>query len=62
MTSLDKALVTQLKNLQERTGKTLPDLYSLIRASSLNQQRQRWVALPFRAPTLGSWQIKKGRA
>ncbi len=35
MTSVDKALETQLKNIQTRTGKTLDDLYALVRESGL---------------------------
>lgn len=35
MSSVDKALETQLKNIQTRTGKTLDELYALIRKSGL---------------------------
>lgn len=35
MSSVDKALETQLKNIQTRTGKTLEELYATIRKSGL---------------------------
>ena len=35
MSSVDKALETQLKNIQTRTGKTLDELYAIIRKSGL---------------------------
>lgn len=35
MSSVDKALETQLKNIQTRTGKTLEELYAIIRKSGL---------------------------
>lgn len=35
MNSVDQATATQLKNIQTRTGKTLEELYALIRASGL---------------------------
>lgn len=35
MSSADKALETQLKNIQTRTGKTLEELYAIIRKSGL---------------------------
>ncbi len=35
MSSVDKAVETQLKNIQARTGKTLEQLYTLIRKSDL---------------------------
>lgn len=35
MSSVDKALETQLQNIQTRTGKTLDELYALIRKSGL---------------------------
>jgi Domain of unknown function (DUF5655)/Domain of unknown function (DUF4287) len=35
MSSVDKALETQLKNIQTRSGKTLDELYTLIRKSGL---------------------------
>jgi len=35
MSSVDKALETQLKNIQTKTGKTLDQLYALIRKSGL---------------------------
>lgn len=35
MSSVDKALETQLKNIQTRTGKTLDELYAVIRKSGL---------------------------
>src|SRR5262245_3457592 len=35
MSSLDKAVETQLKNIQTKTGKTLEQLYALIRKSGL---------------------------
>jgi hypothetical protein len=35
MSSLDKALETQLKNIQTRTGKSLDELFALIRKSGL---------------------------
>lgn len=37
MSSVDKALQTQLDNIQKRTGKTLEELFSLIRTSSLTK-------------------------
>ena len=37
MNSVDKALETQLENIQTRTGKTLDELYSLIRNSGLTK-------------------------
>ena len=37
MNSADKALETQLKNIQRRTGKTLHELYALIRKSGLTK-------------------------
>lgn len=35
MSTVDKALETQLQNIQTRTGKTLDDIYGLVRASGL---------------------------
>src|SRR5215204_2550667 len=35
MSSVDKALETQIKNIQTRTGKTLDQLYAIIRKSGL---------------------------
>ena len=35
MSSVDKAIETQLKNIQTRTGKTLDQLYAIIRKSGL---------------------------
>jgi len=35
MSVVDKALETQIRNIQTRTGKTLDDLHALIRASGL---------------------------
>jgi hypothetical protein len=35
MTDLDKAVQTQLANIQKRTGKSLDDLYGLLRRSGL---------------------------
>jgi Domain of unknown function (DUF4287) len=35
MSSVDKAIETQLKNIQTRTGKTLDQLYGIIRKSGL---------------------------
>ena len=35
MSSVDKALETQLKNIQTKTGKTLEELYAIIRKSGL---------------------------
>jgi len=40
MSSVDKALETQLKNIQTRTGKTLDELYAIIRKSSLTKHGQ----------------------
>ncbi len=40
MSSVDKALETQLKNIQTRTGKTLTQLYALIRKSGLEKHGQ----------------------
>ena len=37
MSSVDKALETQLKNIQTRTGKTLDELYAIIRKSGLTK-------------------------
>lgn len=37
MSSVDKALETQLKNIQTRTGKSLDDLYAIIRKSGLSK-------------------------
>ena len=37
MNSIDKALETQLKNIQTRTGKTLDQLYAIIRKSGLSK-------------------------
>jgi len=37
MNSVDKALETQLQNIQTRTGKTLDELYALIRKSGLTK-------------------------
>ena len=37
MSSIDKAFETQLKNIQTRTGKTLDELYALIRKSGLTK-------------------------
>ncbi len=37
MNSVDKALETQLKNIQTRTGKTLEQLYEIIRKSGLSK-------------------------
>jgi hypothetical protein len=37
MNSIDKALETQLKNIQTRTGKTLDELYSIVRKSGLSK-------------------------
>lgn len=37
MNIVDKALETQLKNIQTRTGKTLDELYALIRTSGLTK-------------------------
>jgi hypothetical protein len=35
MSSIDKAFETQLNNIQKRTGKTLDELYDIIRNSGL---------------------------
>lgn len=40
MNIVDKALETQLKNIQTRTGKTLDQLYDLIRKSGLSKHGQ----------------------
>ena len=40
MSSVDKALETQIKNIQARTGKTLDELYALIRKSGLEKHGQ----------------------
>jgi hypothetical protein len=40
MNSVDKALETQLKNIQTRTGKTLDQLYDSIRKSGLTKHGQ----------------------
>ena len=40
MSSVDKALETQLQNLQTRTGKTLKELYQIIRQSGLAKHGQ----------------------
>ncbi len=37
MNSVDKALENQLENIQTRTGKTLDELYALIRKSGLTK-------------------------
>lgn len=37
MNSVDQAIQTQLKNIQARTGKSLPELFELIRASGLSK-------------------------
>ena len=37
MSSIDKALETQIKNLQVRTGKTLAELFAVIRQSGLSK-------------------------
>ena len=37
MSSVDKALETQLKNIQTRTGKSLDELYAIIRKSGLSK-------------------------
>ena len=37
MSSVDKALETQIKNIQTRTGKSLDDLYAIIRKSGLSK-------------------------
>lgn len=37
MSSVDKALETQLKNIQTRTGKSLDQLYAIIRKSGLSK-------------------------
>jgi hypothetical protein len=37
MSSMDKALETQLNNIQTRTGKTLEQLYAIIRKSGLSK-------------------------
>jgi hypothetical protein len=37
MSSVDKALETQIKNTQTRTGKSLDDLYAIIRKSGLTK-------------------------
>ncbi len=37
MSSVDKALETQIKNIQARTGKTLDQLYTIIRKSGLKK-------------------------
>jgi hypothetical protein len=37
MSSMEKALETQLKNIENRTGKTLDQLYAVIRKSGLNK-------------------------
>lgn len=38
MSSIDKAIETQLRNLQQRSGKTLADLHAAIRASGAAKQ------------------------
>src|SRR5262245_56835001 len=40
MSTIDKALETQLKNIQQRTGKTLDDLFGIIRKSGLTKHGQ----------------------
>ena len=35
MSGIDKALATQLKNIQAKTGKTLNQLYAIIKKSGL---------------------------
>lgn len=35
MSSVDKAIETQLKNIQTRTGKSLEELYGVLRKSGL---------------------------
>ena len=40
MDSVDRALQTQLKNIQERTGKTLEELYDMIRKSGYTKHGQ----------------------
>ncbi|HEX4953378.1 MAG TPA: DUF5655 domain-containing protein [Thermoanaerobaculia bacterium] len=37
MSSVDQAIETQLKNIQSRTGKSLEELYALVRASGLTK-------------------------
>ena len=37
MSSVDKALETQIKNIQTRAGKTLDQLYAIIRKSGLSK-------------------------
>lgn len=37
MSSVDKALETQLQNIQTRTGKTLEELYAILRKSGLSK-------------------------
>jgi hypothetical protein len=37
MSSVDKALETQIKNIQTRTGKTIDQLYAIIRKSGLSK-------------------------
>lgn len=37
MSSIDKALETQIKNIQKRTGKSLEDLYGLLRKTGLTK-------------------------
>jgi len=40
VSSLDKALETQLNNIQEKTGKSLAELYALLRESGLEKHGQ----------------------
>lgn len=40
MSSVDKAVETQLKNIQSKTGKTLDQLYAVIRKSGLEKHGQ----------------------
>ena len=57
MNTVDKATETQLKNIQTRTGKTLDELYALIRESGLTKHGeirellQRDLALATATPT-----------
>src|SRR5687768_18489152 len=37
MSSVDKALETQIKNIQTRTGKSLDDLFAIVRKSGLTR-------------------------
>ena len=40
MSDIDKAFETQLNNIQTRTGKTLDELYALIRQSGLTKHSE----------------------